>query len=300
MKKLIIILISFILLCVGFIGIIFIDVMRDGELNNPIVAKLIFKYMQSKQLDTGSNYIDIPLTDINGDQHNLSEFIDGKWLMLDFSDYYCGVCHEICPFLEYSAQTYGGDINLVTISNDNKEDFTKFVEEESITWPAYHNQEAYSIYNIFARPTFIMISPEGKVKETFNGGSINWLLNTFSKYSESAKPQIEQYNDVTIINHPAIESNINGLIISKIDVYSDSTVLSLVPISRKFSISSRTALHCSDSSVCKAIYSSIGFDNSIDRKQNTSVKVTFESLPTNIEGFDYIDGDFRVMGVKVK
>lgn len=297
-----------------------ISTMLVDDANHPLRAKVAEAYalMPDKRkrksvgisilenlqsVGIGGNYIDIPLTDKNGEQHNLSEFVNGKWLLLDFSDYYCVFCHAVCPSLKYFVQTYG-DIQLVTISNDNKKDFAKMVEEDEISWPAFYNKNAYSKYGISGRPTFILISPEGKVVDRCLGANYNWLLKTFSKHSENAKPQIEHSNGLTTINYPAIKGDINGFAINRIDLYADSTVVSFVSMSfGSYSIGSGSMLRCSNGSVCKAVSSSIGFDNFVDRKKNMIVKVTFEPLPTGVNSFDYIEGDcdncFSVNGVKV-
>ena len=270
--------------------------------NRKSVGIDILENLQS--VGIGGIYIDIPLADKNDEQHNLSEFVGEKWLLLDFSDFYCGYCHAICPSLKYFIQTYSDNIQLVTISNDNKKDFAKMVEEDEISWPAFFNQDAYSKYSISGRPTFILISPEGRVVDRCLGANYNWLLKTFSKHSENVKPQIEQSNGITTITHPAIEGDINGFTINRIDLYADSTVVSFVSMSfGSYSIGSGSTLRCSDGSVCKAVSSSIGFDNFVDRKKNMIVKVTFEPLPTGVNSFDYIEGDcdncFSVNGVKV-
>lgn len=268
-----------------------------------IVGTYISECLQTAGV--GGNYIDISLFDKSRRQHSLSEQVGNKWLLLDFSDYYCGYCHALCPTLKYLSETYGDGLQLVTISNDNEKDFNKMVEEDGITWPAFYNQDAYSKYGISGRPTFILISPEGVIAERIVGANPDWLLKTFLKYSENANPRIVKTEGIATIELPSITGGINGFSIEKIALYPDSTLVSFVylDLSNNYSIGSGSVLRCSDGTVCKAISSSIGFDNYVDRKQVVRFNATFEPLPEGVESFDYVEGDcdncFSVKGVKV-
>lgn len=269
---------------------------------NKNIGQSILKYLQS--VGIGGDYINLQLADINEEQHTISEYVGSKWLLLDFSDYYCGYCHALCPTLKYLHKTYGDGLQLVTISNDEKKDFAKMVEEDEIIWPAFYNQEAYSKYGINGRPTFILISPEGKIVDRCQGANVNWLFKTFLKHSENTKPTIEQIDDATVIKYPLFDTDFKGLLIEKITMYPDSTILSFVSLSlSNYSIGSGSILRCSDGSVCKATNSTIGFNNYVSSKQCIKADVTFEALPKGIESFDYIEGEcascFSVKGVKM-
>ncbi len=277
--------------------------LSDEEKHGEYGIGIAFCLTGIKELMPGDAMIDLELFDTGNNTHNLSDF-KGKWLLLDFSDYYCGYCHALCPTLKYLSETYGSGLQLITISNDSENNFKKMVEEDGITWPAFYNQDAYSKYGISGRPTFVLISPEGVIAERIVGANPDWLLKTFLKYSENANPRIVKTEGIATIELPSITGGINGFSIEKIALYPDSTLVSFVylDLSNNYSIGSGSVLRCSDGTVCKAISSSIGFDNYVDRKQVVRFNATFEPLPEGVESFDYVEGDCDncfVKGVKV-
>lgn len=146
------------------------------------------------------DYIDIALTDIDGNTVYLSDY-EGKFIVLNFFGVWCHYCMEEMPDLEKVHAEYGGDdfvillVNATTTEKIGKEGVIEWYNEGlevdgqiiPITMPMAMDLDgsALEVYPVSGFPTSYFINKEGKVL-----GAIPGMLDEATLVSI-----IEQYNN---------------------------------------------------------------------------------------------------------
>jgi thiol-disulfide isomerase/thioredoxin len=121
--------------------------------------------------------VDFTVTDLDGDDHTLFEYLDaGQYVCIDFFAYWCGPCMSTAPFFTENFHSYGcntGAVTFLGVEYEGTDTQTHDFEE------AYAGQNpppvasgadggggaAHSAYGIAAFPTFILIAPDGSIVE---------------------------------------------------------------------------------------------------------------------------------------
>ena len=106
--------------------------------------------------------------DYDDKPHHLNEFLDkGKYTILEFSSIYCGPCQLAKPTLEKFYEKHRDRFEIITISDDKEKAWKQKIQGE-VSWHEWNDhKEAREIgkkYGITGEPTFIIISPEGKIE----------------------------------------------------------------------------------------------------------------------------------------
>jgi thiol-disulfide isomerase/thioredoxin len=107
------------------------------------------------------------LSDLTGQVHTLKE-LQGHWVMLNIWGTWCPGCiHEI-PALQDLAANYADKLMLLSVAvNDEPDTLTKFVGENSITYPVLlggsFDAPFAKAYEVHTAPANIVISPDGIV-----------------------------------------------------------------------------------------------------------------------------------------
>lgn len=112
----------------------------------------------------------------------------GKFLLLDFASTGCGPCWADYPeMIELTKQFK--DLQILTFNQDYlHEAWQKIADRNKLTfpwpilWEADNKREIFSKYGVKSWPSFALISPDGKVLESWSGGRIKKLKNTILKY----------------------------------------------------------------------------------------------------------------------
>lgn len=128
---------------------------------------------------------DFTLPDLAGVEKSLSDF-RGKWVILDFWGSWCGWCIKGFPELKELYKNYKGELEIIGIAcNDKEDDWHKSVEENELDWlQLFNNSDVSSTYGISGFPTKILISPDGEIAMITVGSDDNFNDEVIEKISE--------------------------------------------------------------------------------------------------------------------
>ena len=125
-----------------------------------------------KEVSFGDAVPDYTYVDRNGKERSISEF-RGKKVLLDFWGNGCGPCMKSIPGIQRLHDQYGDRLAIVSINIDSDRVWKKSEKEHPMTWENWRDPSGYSgsirIFGSHEIPTFVLISPEGKVKTIING-----------------------------------------------------------------------------------------------------------------------------------
>lgn len=141
----------------------------DTELGKVISTSL----NPPEMVGIGDTMVDGDLYDVDGNVHHLSEFA-GKYILLDFWSVGCGPCMESVPEGNEVAKDYSDRLAFVRLSLDGKEAWIKSLKEKKSDCVEWNELKAWGTglsvsYQANGIPHFILISPEGKIIDTWTG-----------------------------------------------------------------------------------------------------------------------------------
>ena len=254
---------------------------------------------------------DYDLYDADGKVHHLADF-RGKWLLLEFSSYFCGPCRMFCPTIKYFYERgVTKNFDIIEITNDAQAQFEAMAADEKFISPLYNDRDMntglFALNKISAYPTFYIVDPDGKITDIFMGANYDKILGLMKDHGGFAKPEYKKEKNSTIITRPEF-AKLNGqFLVDKIEIYKDSVVLNCtLPISSTgYKIEKETALFVNGKCISKLIGSDISTDDYtiVPFGQVGHCRLTFEPLPKGTKSFDFIEGDcdgcFKIEGVKI-
>ncbi|QKZ14873.1 redoxin domain-containing protein [Spirosoma sp. KUDC1026] len=99
----------------------------------------------------------------------------GKYVLLDFWGTWCTPCRAEMPSLKRAYEQFDrSQVEFVGIvTNDTPEKLRQYLDQEKITWPQLHSDEADKIaeaYQVNSYPTTVLLDPQGKVVLTHISG----------------------------------------------------------------------------------------------------------------------------------
>lgn len=123
----------------------------------------------TKVVEEGDMMADFELYDYEDKPHHLNEYVGtGKYTILEFSGLNCGPCQMARPLLEKLYQDNKDKFEMITISTDNEKVWKKKPLGE-VSWHEWNDhkmaREISLKYGVQAIPTFVIISPEGKIEK---------------------------------------------------------------------------------------------------------------------------------------
>jgi len=125
----------------------------------------------NKQL-AGKDAPGLEVTDIQGKHISLAS-LRGRTVLLDFWASWCPPCRADAPALEKLYQKFGiKDLMIIAISVDeDRETVQKYLKENTLSYPVVltTENELPRAYQIGLFPTYIVISPDGRVASAVKG-----------------------------------------------------------------------------------------------------------------------------------
>lgn len=125
-------------------------------------------------LKKGDPMFDFEAMDANGKSHRLSS-LKGKYILLDFTETYCGPCVLSVQDLKNLAVTYSDRLQIVSFYADgSRKTWMEGVNRDKPTWLTLWDGkgqygETVMKYGATGYPTFVMIDPSGKIIAHWSG-----------------------------------------------------------------------------------------------------------------------------------
>ena len=112
----------------------------------------------------------------------------GKYLLLDFAGTNCSWCWNTYPDMQESLVNYSS-LEILTFNKDFKiaswNRHAKNNEVElpwPVLWKAENKKEIFEKYGVSSYPTYVLVSPEGKVLEYWRAGKDEKINKILAKY----------------------------------------------------------------------------------------------------------------------
>ena len=152
-----------------------------------IVCGSIFYNAQKKPQDSSNNgntitAIDFAVKNKNGTNTYLSDFKDGKIIVINFWSSQCGPCVEEMPDFQKLYDEYKDRVHFVMIDSigaigETKEMGENFIKTNGYTFPVYYdvNQNAQQEYGIRSFPTTYLINENFEITKG-GPGMINYEI----------------------------------------------------------------------------------------------------------------------------
>lgn len=157
-------------------------------------GEILTAYLSTTQISEGDSLIDfdIEAPDQNGQPFKLSEMKE-PYIVVDFSQCYCGPCIQAVKEIRELREKYAGKIGFVNYSCDELEkDWRKAVKRDNVEWPSLFDGTGPTgpvclKYNVSSYPTFFIFGPDRKLITIWKGygpEAIEFMLPDEAKATE--------------------------------------------------------------------------------------------------------------------
>jgi peroxiredoxin len=137
---------------------------------------------KNEVLQVGDEAPDFVLTDMNGEQHQLSDY-RGQGVFLNFWGTWCKPCEREFPLMDKQYQEVKDQGLQILAVNIGESDFLvqKFVDRKGLTFPVLidDNKSVMETYNINPLPTTFLINPEGKIEKIITGEMSEEMIKAY-------------------------------------------------------------------------------------------------------------------------
>ena len=272
---------------------------KQSSLGQLITANLF----PLKVVKIGEDMADGDLYDLEGNLHHLSE-LKGKYLLLDFWSSGCGPCIMAIPEMGELQQKYVDKLTIVSLSSDTEKTWKAASARHKMIWKNWSDKKQtgglYAQYGVRGIPHYVLISPEGKMVDTWSGYGKGSLLQKLRPYMYP-KPvmTMEKKEGVLLVNYPDYQANnTNGILeIKQVECNLNVTTLHFKAYytpNNWIRIAEEAFLTTSDGKqykVLKADGITLGKEFFMPESGETEFSLTFEALPKDAQTFTFQEGN---------
>jgi len=130
---------------------------------------------------------DADLFDLEGKVHHLADY-KGKYMLVDIWSSGCGPCIMALPEMKEISEKYKDKLTIISLSCDTKKTWERASKEHDMTWENLNDLQGmnglYAKYGVRGIPSYIFISPEGKVVKKWTGYGEGSLKQKMEKLLE--------------------------------------------------------------------------------------------------------------------
>lgn len=151
----------------------FYNKMNDTQ-KNSLTGNLLTENIKRYEL-IGKPVLNVEFKDLEGNIHFLSEY-KGKYLLIDFWASWCGPCIMAFPQLKNLKETFGDQLNVVSVNLDG--DYEKWKNasiKHKLEWGNLSENKPkggdgfHKTYLVSSIPSYMLISPEGILLDLWMG-----------------------------------------------------------------------------------------------------------------------------------
>lgn len=252
-------------------------------------------------VNEGDEMADADLFDLEGKVHHLADY-DGKYRLVDIWSSGCGPCIMALPEMKEISEQYKDKLVVISLSCDAKKAWERVSRKHDITWENLNDLQGmnglYAKYGVNGIPSYILISPEGKVLKKWSGYGEGSLKTKMRRWVESA-PRIMSVvasETTTIVNYPIVRSaNTDIHEIKQVELTDTATIVRVrgyyIP-KYWIQVSGSIALIADNGTVCPLKRAEgITLDNHFFMPESGEADYTFifEPLPKGTKTFDMIE-----------
>lgn len=288
-----------------------------SERRDETVVERIHTYLYPPEtLGIGDFCGDDTLYDLEGNTHSLKE-LNGKWTLVDFWSRGCYPCILALPELRKFSSLYGDDIALVSISSDSENAWRSASASHNITWRNWSDKRmdagVFAKYGCSAIPCFIVISPEGKITDKWEGfGQGVIFRKMLPLLYRKGDPVYSRSGSTVTVDNPAIDRDgtYGSLSVAKIEIREDGVVLHFDAYSSPdqwIMVAPEAWIETADGSRYKAVTTEVitlSENYYVGETGRGSFSITFEPIDGDAEKIDFHESenknDFHIIGLRLK
>ena len=272
---------------------------KQSSLGQLITANLF----PLKVVKIGEDMADGDLYDLEGNLHHLSE-LKGKYLLLDFWSSGCGPCIMAIPEMGELQEKYVDKLTIVSLSSDTEKTWKAASARHKMIWKNWSDKKQtgglYAQYGVRGIPHYVLISPEGKMVDTWSGYGKGSLLQKLRPYMYP-KPvmTMEKKEGVLLVNYPDYQANnTNGILeIKQVECNLNVTTLHFKAYytpNNWIRIAEEAFLSTSDGKQYKMLKAdgiTLGKEFFMPESGEAEFSLTFEALPKDAQTFTFQEGN---------
>lgn len=263
----------------------------------------------------GEEAVDADMYDLEGKVHHLAEF-RGKYVLLDFWSRGCGPCMMSQPELKEISEMYKDSLEVVSLSIENRKGWEEASKAHAMTWNNWNDLEGtnglYARYGVRGIPHFVLISPEGKVVDSWSGYGKGVLkLKVKGMLAPKQPMRIEWKDGHKLVHHPRKKTEkVDVLTIRQVELTDSATVLRVHAryIPNYWIRLDKATFLMSDKGVNYPLLRSEGFaiDEQVFMPDSGEMDFTlyFAPLPKDTRWFDFsegehVEGGYYIEGIRL-